>query len=80
MEDNRLIYLNDEPYLYDDILFKSDPETYIWQSEIYDFIASLNMDKAEEWRWDSLLVWIYPKYRLDHFDFLAVWACHLSRN
>jgi hypothetical protein len=40
-----IIVLSGEPYLKDDVKFKADPENYIWQEELSDwmnFIESFN--------------------------------------
>ena len=45
-----LVYIADEPYTMDDVLFKTDPETYIWWAELDDFVTQQYVDNAEEWR------------------------------
>lgn len=45
-----IVYINDEPYIRDDVLFKTDPETYIWWAELDDFVTQQYIDNAEEWR------------------------------
>ena len=40
-----IIVLSGEPYLEDDVKFKADPENYIWQEELSDwmnFIETFN--------------------------------------
>ena len=40
-----IIVLSGEPYLKDDVKFKADPENYIWQEELSDwmnFIETFN--------------------------------------
>ena len=32
-----IIILSGEPYLVDDVKFKTDPETYIWQEELAEW-------------------------------------------
>lgn len=34
IDDKNLIFLSGEPYLSDDVKFKTDPDTYIWQEEM----------------------------------------------
>lgn len=43
-----LVLIAGEPYLREDLLFKTDPEAYMWQAEMADYIESHFAD--EDWR------------------------------
>jgi hypothetical protein len=43
-----LVFIADEPYLRDELMFKTDPEAYMWQAEMADYIESCFTE--EDWR------------------------------
>lgn len=46
-----IVMLSGEPYLSDDVRFKSDPETYIWQEEMSNFMAWVDKHGADGSWW-----------------------------
>lgn len=51
IDDKNLIFLSREPYLRDDVRFKSDPETYIWQEEMSSFMDWTNEHEPDGSWW-----------------------------
>ena len=39
-QSDEIVVLSGEPYLKEDVLLKVDPEEYIWQAELSDWISS----------------------------------------
>lgn len=39
-QSDEIVVLSGEPYLKEDVLLKIDPEQYIWQAELSDWISS----------------------------------------
>lgn len=51
IDDKDLVFLSGEPYLSDDVKFKTDPDTYIWQEEMSSFIDWTNEHEPDGSWW-----------------------------
>lgn len=45
VEEEEVLVLSGEPYLRDDVVAKSDPDRYIWESELSDWAERMVIDR-----------------------------------